>query len=93
VWWAHDPCGSCRFSGGVPAIVIDQPQGSSHLKSMRRPGRAAEKEAVAAARGVEGAVEAAGARTACSTRSWDFTFQIMNVDRVSILLLDGKSTS
>ena len=64
-------------SGGVPAIVIDEPQGSSHLKVK--------------ADNLEERREKQQELDRLLDKVVDFTFQIMNVDRVSILLLDGKS--
>jgi adenylate cyclase len=78
-------------SGGVPAIVDAtpsvSPSGASHLKVTAQSGRAAREEAVAAARDLEGASKQQELDRLLD-KVVDFTFQIMNVDRVSILLLE-----
>jgi len=78
-------------SGGVPAIVIDEPQGSSHLK-VRADNQVERREKkLSLLLEVSKELSKQQELDRLLDKVVDFTFQIMNVDRVSILLLDGKS--
>jgi len=78
-------------SGGVPAIVIDKLHGESHIKLQAQSQ--ADRRVEKLLKLFEIAMELSKARDLDSLleKVVDFTFQIMNVDRVSILLLDDKS--
>src|SRR3989449_40657 len=78
-------------SGGVPAIVIDQPQGSSHLKVPGQSQEERREKKLSLLLEVSKELSKQQELDRLLDKVVDFTFQIMNVDRVSILLLDGKS--
>src|SRR3989475_187038 len=78
-------------SGGVPAIVMDEPQGSSHLKVRAQTQEERRGENVSLLPEVSDELSKQQELDRLLDKVVDFTFQIMNVDRVSILLLDGKS--
>jgi len=78
-------------SGGVPAIVIDQPEGSSHLKVRAQTQEERREKKLSLLLEVSKELSKQQELDRLLDKVVDFTFQIMNVDRVSILLLDGKS--
>jgi adenylate cyclase len=78
-------------SGGVPAIVIDQPQGSSHLKVRAQTQEERREKKLSLLLEVSKELSKQQELDRLLDKVVDFTFQIMNVDRVSILLLDGKT--
>jgi adenylate cyclase len=79
-------------SGGVPAIVMDQPQGgSSHLKVHAENQEERREKKLSLLLEVSKELSKQQELDRLLDKVVDFTFQIMNVDRVSILLLDGKS--
>src|SRR2546426_2134585 len=78
-------------SGGVPAIVIDQPQGASHLKVKADNMVERREKKLSLLLEVSKELSKQQELDRLLDKVVDFTFQIMNVDRVSILLLDGKS--
>lgn len=79
-------------SGGVPAIVMDQPQGgSSHLKVHAQSVEERREKKLSLLLEVSKELSKQQELDRLLDKVVDFTFQIMNVDRVSILLLDGKS--
>ncbi|HUC39802.1 MAG TPA: adenylate/guanylate cyclase domain-containing protein [Gemmatimonadales bacterium] len=78
-------------SGGVPAIVIDQPQGASHLKVKADNQEERREKKLSLLLEVSKELSKQQELDRLLDKVVDFTFQIMNVDRVSILLLDGKS--
>src|SRR2546426_180985 len=78
-------------SGGVPAIVIDEPQGASHLKVKADNLEERREKKLSLLLEVSKELSKQQELDRLLDKVVDFTFQIMNVDRVSILLLDGKS--
>ena len=78
-------------SGGVPAIVIDQPQGASHIKVKADNLEERREKKLSLLLEVSKELSKQQELDRLLDKVVDFTFQIMNVDRVSILLLDGKS--
>ena len=78
-------------SGGVPAIVMDQPQGASHLKVKADNLEERRERKLSLLLEVSKELSKQQELDRLLDKVVDFTFQIMNVDRVSILLLDGKS--
>jgi len=78
-------------SGGVPAIVMDEPQGSSHLKVRAQSLEERREKKLSLLLEVSKELSKQQELDRLLDKVVDFTFQIMNVDRVSILLLDGKS--
>src|SRR6058998_190715 len=78
-------------SGGVTAIVIDQPQGASHLKVKADNLEERREKKLSLLLEVSKELSKQQELDRLLDKVVDFTFQIMNVDRVSILLLDGKS--
>src|SRR2546425_6348693 len=80
-------------SGGVPAIVMDQPQsgGASHLKVHAQNQEERREKKLSLLLEVSKELSKQQELDRLLDKVVDFTFQIMNVDRVSILLLDGKS--
>jgi adenylate cyclase len=80
-------------SGGVPAIVMDQPQagGASHLKVKAQTLEERREKKLSLLLEVSKELSKQQELDRLLDKVVDFTFQIMNVDRVSILLLDGKS--
>ena len=79
------------ISGGVPAIVIDEPQGASHLKVKADNLIERREKKLSLLLEVSKELSKQQELDRLLDKVVDFTFQIMNVDRVSILLLDGKS--
>jgi adenylate cyclase len=80
-------------SGGVPAIVIDQPQpgGASHLKVKAQTLEERREKKLSLLLEVSKELSKQQELDRLLDKVVDFTFQIMNVDRVSILLLDPKT--
>jgi len=78
-------------SGGVPAIVMDQPQGASHLKVRAQNQEERREKKLSLLLEVSKELSKQQELDRLLDKVVDFTFQIMNVDRVSILLLDPKS--
>src|SRR4029077_7079689 len=78
-------------SGGVPAIVIDEPQGASHLKVKADNQEERREKKLSLLLEVSKELSKQQELDRLLDKVVDFTFQIMNVDRVSILLLDAKS--
>ncbi|MGE5802827.1 MAG: adenylate/guanylate cyclase domain-containing protein [Gemmatimonadota bacterium] len=78
-------------SGGVPAIVIDEPQGASHLKVKADNQEERRAKKLSLLLEVSKELSKQQELDRLLDKVVDFTFQIMNVDRVSILLLDGIS--
>ena len=78
-------------SGGVPAIVIDEPQGASHLKVKADNQEERRAKKLSLLLEVSKELSKQQELDRLLDKVVDFTFQIMNVDRVSILLLDGVS--
>jgi adenylate cyclase len=78
-------------SGGVPAIVIDEPQGPSHLKVKADNQEERREKKLSLLLEISKELSKQQELDRLLDKVVDFTFQIMNVDRVSILLLDGKS--
>src|SRR4051812_10821890 len=78
-------------SGGVPAIVMDEPQGSSHLKVKADNQIERREKKLSLLLEVSKELSKQQELDRLLDKVVDFTFQIMNVDRVSILLLDPKS--
>jgi adenylate cyclase len=78
-------------SGGVPAIVMDQAQGASHLKVKAQTLEERREKKLSLLLEVSKELSKQQELDRLLDKVVDFTFQIMNVDRVSILLLDGKS--
>ncbi len=79
------------ISGGVPAIVMDEPQGASHLKVRADSQVERREKKLSLLLEVSKELSKQQELDRLLDKVVDFTFQIMNVDRVSILLLDGKS--
>jgi adenylate cyclase len=79
------------ISGGVPAIVMDEPQGASHLKVKADNLVERREKKLSLLLEVSKELSKQQELDRLLDKVVDFTFQIMNVDRVSILLLDGKS--
>ncbi len=73
-------------SGGVPAIVIDQPEGSSHLKVRGQSQEERREKKLSLLLEVSKELSKQQELDRLLDKVVDFTFQIMNVDRVSILL-------
>ncbi len=78
-------------SGGVPAIVVDKPQGASHLKVKAQSQEERREKKLSLLLEVSKELSKQQELDRLLDKVVDFTFQIMNVDRVSILLLDLKS--
>jgi adenylate cyclase len=78
-------------SGGVPAIVMDEAQGSSHLKVKADNQVERREKKLSLLLEVSKELSKQQELDRLLDKVVDFTFQIMNVDRVSILLLDAKS--
>jgi len=79
-------------SGGVPAIVVDKPpQGASHLKVRAQTQEERREKKLSLLLEVSKELSKQQELDRLLDKVVDFTFQIMNVDRVSILLLDTKS--
>ena len=78
-------------SGGVPAIVMDQAQGASHLKVKAQTQEERREKKLSLLLEVSKELSKQQELDRLLDKVVDFTFQIMNVDRVSILLLDPKT--
>ena len=78
-------------SGGVPAIVVDRASGASHLKVKAQTQEERREKKLSLLLEVSKELSKQQELDRLLDKVVDFTFQIMNVDRVSILLLDGKS--
>src|SRR6266566_4723056 len=72
-------------SGGVPAIVIDQPQGASHLKVKADNLEERREKKLSLLLEVSKELSKQQELDRLLDKVVDFTFQIMNVDRVAIL--------
>ena len=75
-------------SGGVPAIVVDQPSGSSHLKVNAQTQQERREKKLSLLLEISKELSRQQELDRLLDKVIDFTFQVMNVDRVSILLLD-----
>src|SRR5437879_6258724 len=78
-------------SGGVPAIVDAHPQGASHLKVKAQTQEERTTKKLSLLLEISKELNKQQELDRLLDKVVDFTFQIMNVDRVSILLLDPKS--
>ncbi len=78
-------------SGGVPAIVMDTPQGASHLKVHGQNQEERQAKKLSLLLEISKELSKQQELDRLLDKVVDFTFQIMNVDRVSILLLDEKT--
>ncbi len=78
-------------SGGVPAIVVDKAQGASHLKVKAQTQEERREKKLSLLLEISKELSKQQELDRLLDKVVDFTFQIMNVDRVSILLLDMKS--
>src|SRR5206468_3745098 len=80
-------------SGGVPAIVMDQPQpgGASHLKVRADNQEERREKKLSLLLEVSKELSKQQELDRLLDKVVDFTFQIMNVDRVSILLLEDQT--
>ena len=78
-------------SGGVPAIVIDQPQGSSHLKVPGQSQEERREKKLSLLLEVSKELSKQQELDRLLDKVVEFTFQVMNVDRVSILLLEAAT--
>jgi adenylate cyclase len=78
-------------SGGVPAIVVDNAQGASHLKVKAQTQEERREKKLSLLLEVSKELSKQQELDRLLDKVVDFTFQIMNVDRVSILLLDERS--
>ena len=82
------PVGS---SGGVPAIVDSTPSGSSHLKVTAQSIEERREKKLSLLLEISKELSKQQELDRLLDKVVDFTFQIMNVDRVSILLLEPKT--
>ncbi len=78
-------------SGGVPAIVDASPSGASHLKVTAQSLEERREKKLSLLLEISKELSKQQELDRLLDKVVDFTFQIMNVDRVSILLLDEKS--
>ncbi len=78
-------------SGGVPAIVDVSPSGSSHLKVTAQSAEERREKKLSLLLEISKELSKQQELDRLLDKVVDFTFQIMNVDRVSILLLEGAS--
>jgi adenylate cyclase len=78
-------------SGGVPAIVGDKPQGASHLRVQAQTQEERREKKLSLLLEVSKELSKQQELDRLLEKVVDFTFQIMNVDRVSILLVEDKS--
>jgi len=79
-------------SGGVPAIVMDQaPLGGSHLKVQGKSQEERRETKLRLLLEISSELSKQQELDRLLDKVVEFTFEIMNVDRVSILLLDAKS--
>src|SRR5437763_2935206 len=75
----------------VPAIVVDRPSGTSHLKVTAPPLEERREKKLSLLLEISKELSKQQELDRLLDKVVDFTFQIMNVDRVSILLLEGQS--
>ncbi len=75
-------------SGGVPAIVVDKAQGASHLKVKAQTQEERREKKLSLLLEISKELSKQQELDRLLDKVVDFTFQIMNVDRVSILLLE-----
>jgi len=80
-----------KHSGGVPAIVVDRASGTSHLKVTAPTLEERREKKLSLLLEISKELSKQQELDRLLDKVVDFTFQIMNVDRVSILLLDEKS--
>ncbi|HXL09931.1 MAG TPA: adenylate/guanylate cyclase domain-containing protein [Gemmatimonadales bacterium] len=80
-----------KHSGGVPAIVVDRPSGTSHLKVTAPTLEERREKKLSLLLEISKELSKQQELDRLLDKVVDFTFQIMNVDRVSILLLEDKS--
>jgi adenylate cyclase len=78
-------------SGGVPAIVDATPSGSSHLKVTAQSLEERREKKLSLLLEISKELSKQQELDRLLDKVVDFTFQIMNVDRVSILLLEPKT--
>ena len=78
-------------SGGVPAIVESKAQGASHLKVSAQTQEERREKKLSLLLEISKELSKQQELDRLLDKVVDFTFQIMNVDRVSILLTDEKS--
>jgi adenylate cyclase len=78
-------------SGGVPAIVEAKAQGASHLKVSAQTQEERREKKLSLLLEISKELSKQQELDRLLDKVVDFTFQIMNVDRVSILLTDEKS--
>ncbi len=78
-------------SGGVPAIVVDSAPGESHIKLQAQSLAERREKKLSLLLEISKELSKTHDLDSLLDKVVDFTFQIMNVDRVSILLLDDKS--
>ncbi len=79
-------------SGGVPAIVVDKAQGESHIKLQAQSLAERREKKLSLLLEISKELSKTHELDSLLDKVVDFTFQIMNVDRVSILLLDERSS-
>src|SRR5437016_6781805 len=80
-----------KHSGGVPAIVVDRPSGTSHLKVTAPTLEERREKKLSLLLEISKELSKQQEFDRLLDKVVDFTFQIMNVDRVSILLLEEGS--
>jgi adenylate cyclase len=78
-------------SGGVPAIVADKAQGASHLKVGGQSQSERREKKLSLLLEISKEFSKQQELDRLLDKVVDFTFQIMSVDRVSILLLDPRT--
>ncbi|MGH7700032.1 MAG: adenylate/guanylate cyclase domain-containing protein [Gemmatimonadales bacterium] len=78
-------------SGGVPAIVGDRPSGASHLKVSAQTQEERREKKLSLLLEISKELSRQQELDRLLDKVVDFTFQVMNVDRVSILLLDDRT--
>jgi adenylate cyclase len=78
-------------SGGVPAIVVDEPAGASHLKVKAQSQEERREMKLSLLLEISKELSRQQELDRLLDKVIDFTFQVMNVDRVSILLLDERT--
>ena len=79
-------------SGGVPAIVDSTPSGASHLKVRAQSLEERREKKLSLLLEISKELSKQQELDRLLDKVVDFTFQIMNVDRVSILLLEGATS-
>src|SRR5207248_2745307 len=80
-----------KHSGGVPAIVVDRPSGTSHLKVTAPTLEERREKKLSLLLEISKEMAKQQELDRLLDKVVELTFQIMNVDRVSILLLEGQS--